>query len=178
MISTGTIASKPADETEPEDELARHEGAERISGVAADVEVRHAARALRAARVLGELRALGMKSRDTETAGEYEQEHERIHRRDGRSADTDGGERDTAGDQPERSWRSDHSPKSGCTSDDESGGREQQHRRERVARGRSWSVRNGIIAGTLPDAKSTARWPPDSAAIARLSIADPHACSC
>ena len=33
------------------------------------------------------------------------------------------------------------------------------------------SVKYGISAGTLPDAKSTARWPPDSAAIARLSIA-------
>ena len=29
---------------------------------------------------------------------------------------------------------------------------------------------NGISAGTLPDAKSTARCPPESAVIARLSI--------
>ena len=32
------------------------------------------------------------------------------------------------------------------------------------------SVMNGISAGTLPDAKSTARCPPESAPIARLSI--------
>ena len=60
----GDHRHEPADEPEPDDELAGRERAERVAGVAAAVEVGHAARALASARVRGELGAFGMEGRD------------------------------------------------------------------------------------------------------------------
>ena len=115
----GNHREKRADEPDAKHEQAGHERAERIAHVAADVEVGHPARPLRAARVRGELRALGMKRGDAEAAGEDEQQDERI---DGETA---AGPTPTAarivppGMSQSAPERSDQSPNRGCTSDDE-----------------------------------------------------------
>ena len=74
----GHHRDEPADEPEPDDELPGHERAEGVADVPAAVEVRHAARPLVAARVRGELGALGMERRNSEPAGENEQQDERV----------------------------------------------------------------------------------------------------
>src|SRR5439155_17659999 len=65
--------------------------------------------------------------------------------------------------------RSDHRPKSGCTSELESA-EASISTAASVYESENLSTRNGSIAGRAPAAKSTAKCPPESAAIARLSI--------
>ena len=122
-----------ADEPEPDDELPGHERAERVTGVAAAVEVGHPARALVTARVGGELGAFGMKGRNAEPAGEDEQQHERISGRDRRAADADRREQRAAGDQPERSAAVRPEPEQRLDERRGCGRGEQEQRRERVA---------------------------------------------
>ena len=133
MSATGTIASNAADEPEPDDELSGHERPERVAGVAAAVEVGHAARALVTAGIGGELGAFGVKGRNAEPAGEDEQQHERVGRRDRRPADADGGEQRPAGDQPERPAPVGPEPEQRLHQRRRCGRGEQQERGERVA---------------------------------------------
>src|ERR671935_3123355 len=64
--------------------------------------------------------------------------------------------------------RSDHAPKTGWTSDDDAAEPSTSMAASVYERPKR-STRNGSSAGSAPLAKSVARWPAESAAIARLS---------
>ena len=98
----GHHCHEAADEPQPDNELARYKRTERVTRVAAGVEVRHTARTLPPAGVRRELRAFGMERRDAEAAREDEQQHDGVGRRDGRAADADRGEHGARRNQPER----------------------------------------------------------------------------
>ena len=129
----GHHRQQPSDETEPDDQLSGRERPHGIAGVTADVEVGHPTRPFGAARVGRELRALGMKCRNPETTDEDEHDDDRIHRGDRRSADTDGGEHDPSGDQPQHSTAVRPQPEQGLHERGRHRDRQEQHSRQRVA---------------------------------------------
>ena len=89
-----------AGEPEPEDERRHDDRPERVARVAADVEERHARRPLPAAGERGELRSLGVVSRDPEPGEKDESEDEDVGRCDGREPGRDPCQRDPGGQQP------------------------------------------------------------------------------
>ena len=106
-------------ETEPEHERRDDDRAERIARVAADVEERHPARPLAAAREDGELRSLRVERGDADAREEDEHEEQAVARRDRGEAEADSRQRDPGGSSQSAPRRSDQSPKSGCMSDEE-----------------------------------------------------------
>ena len=74
-----------------------------------------------------------MEGRDAEAAGQHEQEHERVRRRDGGETHADCRQRGPAGDQPERLVAVGPQPEERLDDRRRERRREEQHRRERVA---------------------------------------------
>ena len=106
-------------EAEPEHERRDDDRPERVARVAADVEVRHSARALAPARVRRELRALGVVGGDPDAREEDEQQHELVARRHRGEPVPRPPRAMPAGRSHIAPLRSERSPKSGWTREDE-----------------------------------------------------------
>jgi hypothetical protein len=109
-----------------------------------------------------------MEGRDAETRHDHEDEHEPVAGRNRGEGNPDSRKRHAGGKQPDCTARSDQSPNSGCTIDDETADARMTAAAS-VYESANLSTKNGNSAGSAPFAKSVARWPLESAAIARLS---------
>ena len=148
----------------------RDDRPEREADVAADRERAHPARPLAAARVGGELRALGVDTR--RRRGPRRRRAASTSQYEGAaaaSADPDAGDRDAGRQQPDRAAPVGPEPKSGWMSDEDAA-EASISTAASVYDSEKRSVRNGSSAGSAPFAKSVPRCPAASADIAPLWI--------